>query len=71
MPSEVADWIAELPNRDSTASGMYPLAQFAPWTNSNSASGDRPAMEIACPGPQRRTAQRDKLCMRRTRQCRG
>jgi hypothetical protein len=25
----VADWIAELPNRDSTASGLYPLAHFA------------------------------------------
>jgi hypothetical protein len=54
MPSEVADWIAELPNRDSTDSGMFPLAQFAPWTNSNSANGDRPAMEITALGRSRR-----------------
>jgi Peptidase A4 family len=32
-----AEWIAEAPGGDSTASGLYPLAQFAPWTNSNSA----------------------------------
>lgn len=32
-----AEWIAEAPGGDNTASGLYPLAPFAPWTNSNSA----------------------------------
>lgn len=31
-----AEWIAEAPGGDNTASGLYPLAKFAPWTNSNS-----------------------------------
>jgi Peptidase A4 family len=32
-----AEWIAEAPGGDNTASGLYPLAKFAPWTNRNSA----------------------------------
>ena len=32
-----AEWIAEAPGGDNTARGLYPLAKFAPWTNSNSA----------------------------------